>query len=240
MKVIINPEEEEKYRRVRELSKKLCIPSSESFLEVEMSLRGKPYAHWKQRGHTWVRNAYNIAICQMAAKSSTGTYGDGASAFKDTSGTQRTTTAPTMGKWKSGYDGGYLYPFDDLDAGYRASGVSSQNGIVIGSSSTAYDFDQYALISQILHGIGSGQIVHNPMEVNSVYYNSGTKTWTNSFVRYFNNDSEGNLTLGEVGIYAVSSGYYLMVTRDVLGTPETIYNTAQVKITYTISLIYPY
>ncbi|GAH72404.1 unnamed protein product, partial [marine sediment metagenome] len=61
-------------------------------------------------------------------------------------------------------------------------------------------------------------------------------------VRYFNNNSGGNVDVNEVAL--VTNGYFggahiWMQSRDKLGATVTVPSTGQLKVTYTVELTYP-
>ena len=61
-------------------------------------------------------------------------------------------------------------------------------------------------------------------------------------IRYFNNNSGGNVNVNEVGIVAYLQGQYnqnYMMSRDKLAATITVPNTGQLRVTYTIQLTYP-
>ena len=76
-------------------------------------------------------------------------------------------------------------------------------------------------------------------------YDAGTKTLTDTMVRFMNNNSGGDITVREVGYivkmqtgtaYSMSN---FLFSRDVL-TPEVLIpNAGQIRLQYTISLVYP-
>jgi hypothetical protein len=62
-------------------------------------------------------------------------------------------------------------------------------------------------------------------------------------IRYFNNNSGGNVDINEASIYAAiyvnDPGNYVAVCRDKLASTVTVHDTGQLKVTYTIQLTYP-
>jgi hypothetical protein len=72
-------------------------------------------------------------------------------------------------------------------------------------------------------------------------YTSGTKTWENTIIRIFNNNSGGVIVIKEAGLYW--SGYlfdtsigYHMHERSVLSPTVAVANGAQLTVTYAISM----
>jgi len=234
--------EELRYTQLRKLGQELHIPIPEAFWELEVfDEEGKLIHRHKQRSHSWVRNAYNLLFCQLASKdASNSTYGAGYLNGKETDGTLR-------------YGAGALsivrYHSDSVDAtdfGYRAPAGVDGKGIIVGSGTNAESFEDYALQTKIANGTGAGQLSYIQSEAHSITYDAANKILKNSLIRYFNNNSGGNVSVNEVGLVwqtyrPGSSSYaaYFMASRDKLATTVTVPNTGQLKVTYSIQLTYP-
>ena len=76
-------------------------------------------------------------------------------------------------------------------------------------------------------------------------YDAGTKTLTDTLVRFMNNNSGGDITVREVGYivkmqtgtaYSMSN---FLFSRDILSPEVLIPNAGQIRLQYTISLVYP-
>jgi hypothetical protein len=87
-KYIESVESEKEYQELSKLGKKLGIPVPETFLEMKVTMpNGKVINHFKQRSHSWNRNAYNFFFGLMASRSqSDNSYGAGKLSFKDNTG----------------------------------------------------------------------------------------------------------------------------------------------------------
>jgi len=104
-------------------------------------------------------------------------------------------------------------------------------GIVVGSSNAAEANTDYKLGTQISDGTAAGELDY------------GAHVWTDAQVvganvdlqiqRTFINNSGGNVTVEECGIYAESSNYYFCIIRDVTGT-VTIADNQTLTVDYTI------
>lgn len=224
---------ESRYRQLHKLGQKLKIPTLEAFLEVEVrDGNGKIIHHHKQRSHSWVRNAYNLMFSQLAGKSyKDTTFGAGKISAKMTNGNIIYSSAPlSIGQ-------------NDVDVpgqGYMAASAEYTWGILVGSGTNAESFESYFLQTQIINGTGPGQISHVASESPVVAYNSGTRALSNTLARYFNNNSGGNISVNEVAIVGLMyGGIRVMTSRDLLGSTITVPNTGQLKVIYTIQLIYP-
>ena len=221
--------------------KKLEIPvlHLKAFLEFEVKDRdGKLITRRKQRAHSWVRNLYNLMVCQAGAVAGDSAVG---LALLDTSGAVRSdpTTQPASGEASSGSNNRRIYV--GLGYGlYAGAGVDSF-GIVIGTGSDPESFEDYALGSRISSGNLAGQLAYSITDA-PVISTVGTTKKT-QWVRYFNNNSGGAITVNEVGMYTKGciSSYAItyMLCRDLVSGGVEVPDTGQLKVTYTIQLSYP-
>ena len=224
---------ESEYEELRRLGQKLHIPIAEAFWEIEVIDRdGNIVKQHRQRSHSWVRNAYNHLFSQMAAVNCLSA--DGLS-VRDTGGTFRS------GSWPVGYSD-YSLNFKTDNHGYKAAAADTTRGIVVGTGSDPEDFEDYALGSQIANGTGAGQLSYIASEVYTISTVGTVKK--NELVRYFNNNSGGDVNVNEVGLVAYGTltddtARKFMMSRDVLASTVTVPNTGQLKVTYTIQLAYP-
>ena len=235
MKTIFD-QNERKYQQLKKLGQELKIPTFEAFLELEVrNGNGGTIYHQKQRSHSWVRNAYNVLFCQIAAKDASDvTFGAGKLSGKQTNGTVRGLSYPF------GY--GDAVSIEGTSAGLRAAAGVDTKGIVIGSGTNAETFEDYGLQTPIVNGTGAGQMSYIASELHAITYDAGTKTLTDTLIRYFNNNSGGSVNVNEVGIVALFQGQFAqnyMLSRDKLAATITVPNTGQIKVTYSIQLTYP-
>ncbi len=72
-------------------------------------------------------------------------------------------------------------------------------------------------------------------------YDFVTKTLSVTHVRVFNNNSGSSITVTEVGLYGRSTqaGTTCMVARDLLVSPVTVINAAQLTVTVITSMVFP-
>lgn len=235
---IEKPSQERKYRRLGKLGAELGIPITECFLEMEVKLpNGKVMHHHKQRSHSWIRNAYNVIFMAIGMVNCNGgaTYQAGAINIKNIAGTVRNEN----NLW-SLEDMSYNVENPATCYGYLAAANNDSYGIQVGSSNTAESFEDFKLNTKILSGSTAGKLAYSASEIPAESYVAGTKTYSVAHIRYFNNNSGGDVTVNEVALSARGNGTSnTTVARDVLGAPVVIPNTGQLKVTYTISLVYP-
>lgn len=217
------------------LLKKAClqlhVPHVNMFLDIDVTLDGKVLAHKHQRSKSFVRNAYNVMFSTVAGYDmSDVTFADSYLNKKDTSGNIRSGTGLVWGGC------------DAAGNGYQHVGSSNTYGIVVGTGTGAESLDSYQLGTIIAPGNGTGQLYTLRSELPVDSY--GSLTMTRTLVRYFNNNSGSTIVLGEVGL--IVKGYYsgdtwlaYLVSRDLISPTVNILDKAQLKVTYTINLVYP-
>jgi len=109
-------------------------------------------------------------------------------------------------------------------------------GVVVGSGTTAVTPTDTKLETKIAHGTGSGQLVHLGCGLKPVVI-SGSDAYID-LVRFFENQSGGNVTVNEVGIYAIgaSSQWGFCICRDVLASSITVADGQLLKVRYRIKV----
>lgn len=230
---------ENDYDEMRKLAKKLHILLPEAFWEFEVRDRqGRIVARHRQRSHSWVRNAYNLMVCQAAAVAGDAAVG---LALVDVNGSTRSdvTTQPASGSSSGGASNSSIYV--NLGSGiYAAAGIDAF-GIVVGTGGNPESLESYALGAKIASGNLAGQLSYSLTDPPAVSTVGTTKTV--AWVRYFNNNSGGDITVNEVGVYTKgtydNSSATFMLCRDLLAGGVNVPNTGQLKVTYTLQLTYP-
>ncbi|WP_324664248.1 hypothetical protein VLL09_04815 [Dehalococcoides mccartyi] len=231
----------------RKTAHNLHLPYIEAHLEVEMTRDGKSLLHKRQRSKSFVRNAYNTLFSQAAAaEADDTTFGPGLINAKDVAGTIAKRDTPIS--W---------IPNDvsSLGNGFRGNEGISNHGIVLGLGIGAESLEDYYLSGSVIaDGNGSGQLNYNPTEALIKVWSAGPRTLSNSIKRYFNNNSGAQINgwgeiilIGKVNfayMYGNLTGwwydtYSIVFSRDLLPSPVNIPDKAQIKVIYTISLVYP-
>jgi outer membrane biogenesis lipoprotein LolB len=229
--------EERQWQQLKKLGLKLRVPIPEVFLGLEVKDgKGQVIHKHEQRSHTWNRNAYNWLLSQFGAINADGaSWGAGNINMKDVGATLRTGAYPIA-----------VDPTESAEAGnkgYMGAAANDEFGIVVGSGVGAESFEDWVLGTQIEEGAVAGKLNHILSETPVDTYTAGTKTWTVVFIRYFNNNSGGNVDVNEVAIYgkvsAANTVLGKMPTRDKLASTVTVPDTGQLKVTYTIQLVFP-
>lgn len=110
-----------------------------------------------------------------------------------------------------------------------AAGVSAY-GLVVGTGTNAVTLTDNKLQTQIAHGNGAGQLAYAAGTFNAPTTSGSDRYW--EAVRTFTNNSGGDITVNEVGVYVFSSNpYYYCVARDLTGG-VLIANTKVGTLTY--------
>lgn len=209
---------------------KLSAPLLKAFIEMEVKDKsGKIIFKREQEAHSWVRNFYNWLFTQAACVAGLTANGLGVTGLNGTL-----------------YNNAYCWRLEELDQGegYNGGAGVDSLGIVVGAGTTTESFESYALTTKIANGETSGKLSYS--QSNSQVSTVGT-TKRCQWIRYFNNNSGAAITVNEVGIYAKIfyndySHMYLqdaMVCRDLVDPGVSIPDTGQLKVTYTIELVYP-
>lgn len=204
---------------VKKTGKMLHLPTYEIFYSIEQTLDGKVISKTgRRRAKSWTRNAYNNLFTAMAWVNNTGaSFGAGSLSYISTAGAnQNYATCVNI-------DGAIV----------TAAGVVT--GIIIGTDNTAFSFEHHNLLGKIAEGQGVGQVNYGQCFASPTQA-SGSPTMSHSYLRYFNNNSNGDITLGEIGIDRAGR----LVCRDVISPAETFLDKAQLRVEYIISLTFPY
>ena len=234
---MLDIKEEQKYKRLRRLGKELHIPMSEAFWTLEVFDKdGTLLQRHHQRSHSWLSNAYNHLASQLFAKNADDdTFGAGKLSIK-----QQDTTV-LYGEYPITL--GYGSDCDIPPTGYMGGAGQDIVGILVGTGTDAESFEDYTLQTKIANGTGAGQLVYVQSETHVITWTAATKVLKDELVRYFNNNSGGDITVNEVGIicngYVNQLGKQWLQVRDKLAAGVTVPDTGQLKVTYTIQLTYP-
>ncbi|MBA7694492.1 hypothetical protein ES703_103103 [subsurface metagenome] len=232
---MLDPKEEQKYRRLRKLAQQLHIPIPEAFWTLEVFDKdGKLLQRHHQRSHSWVRNAYNHLASQLFAKNADdNAFGAGKLNIK------KGDASLKYGEYPIAFS--YSLSCDDAPRGYLGSAAMDIIGIVAGTGTVAESFEDYKLQTKIDNGTTPGELAYVASEATAIGYADTTLTAT--LIRYFNNNSGGAIGVNEIGIiangYVANGSNQWLQVRDKLATTVTVPDTGQLKVTYTIQLTYP-
>lgn len=228
--------EEMKYAEIRKQCSDLnIILPPDIYLNFKVEKNNAIIFDDTQRGHSWNRNFYNGLFSYCAAAKSTGTnnFGSGYMTVKRNSGTVYYGT--------TGFCGYYGTQYSGSSGIYTSTSDYHTIGIIVGTSTTAFTSDDFKLNVHIASGNTSGTLFYQPMNApNTPIYNAGTKIWTSTLSRVFNNNSGGTIVIGEVGLVAnftpfAASAVNILVERSVLSPTVSVLDGAQLTVTYTFS-----
>ena len=176
----------------------------------------KPKIESREIAHSVTRNHYNLLMSSLGGvnASSTSAFGDGEITLKDVGGTIRGVTTRGL----EVHDNAFIYNITFSD--------DSNQGIWVGTGSTAEDFDDFELDTKIDHGNAAGELRYWDMLEPKQEWDVPTRQWTITNRRYFTNHSGGSISVAEmcmVGRAAIyASYYYVVVARDVLGAAVAV------------------
>lgn len=229
---------EQDYLRLYELSRDLGMPVPPA---IHYSVRSFDHEDneifcYRQRAHSFVRNYYNYVYCSFTnVNGGTGegnSWGAGGLKVKNTSGTQ---------DYVAGGDSQYYMSY------YSTANVGigdTTTHIVVGSSTAAFNFEDYALGTKINHGTTAGTLLYQTGgNFTEGSYDTPSKTWSGLVYRDFNNNSGGDVTVNEIGFVGRCSTFtthnYLLFWRDVLPSPVVLVHGSRLRVTYSFSLAFP-
>jgi hypothetical protein len=235
----ITQEEMDTFERIKDdcLALHLPIPPQTSYQIQVHDSNGNLEYQVDALAKSWLRNGHNI-LCQslMDGLNNTGgtaTYAAGYLSCKQTSG-----TVANIGTK-------YLMSVDSVgNPSFLGSVATNTYGIQVGTSTTAESFEHWGLQAIIAHGTTTGTLSYAAQNAASFNYNAGTKTWTATYTRIFNNNSGGTIYVNETGMTANTisnsgSGIKICLWRDLLGASVTVNNGAQLTVTYNVDYVMP-
>jgi hypothetical protein len=109
------------------------------------------------------------------------------------------------------------------------------NGLVVGTSNTAFAKTQNNLISRIAHGNSAGQLFYHPSTNTVIQENSTTNSMRFMLMRTVENRSGSNIEIKEVGLFTdagATSPQSFMLDRRVVEPPVTVTNGNTVTFTW--------
>lgn len=194
---------------------KMILPK----LHIRISKDGKVLAD--RSSHSWTKNHWLHMFCACSGYPNTS--GDSLS-LTDVDNTERATVSRQICITK--------------ESEFKGGAGDATQGIVIGTSTTAEAFTDYALGTKVAHGTAATQMEYSIMGEAGF---AGTKeiTWT----RYFTNSSGSSITVGEIGLIknldaSGSANYDFLVARDVLSPTVAVANTEILQVDYTITMVW--
>lgn len=218
------------YQELARLGRKLGVPVPELFVTLEVTnADGSKGDFYHGRARTWNRLFWNYAFGSLACTpNSSATFGSGTLGFKSTGGTVYAASFNSTAQRNWNY-------------GSATATSTTQKGIVVGTSTAAESFEDFALGAICGVGSGSGQLVHNAQSAPTTSYNAGTKTWTCTHVRVFNNNSAGAIVVAETALYPneVINNTAMMIERTKLPSTVNVAAGSQLTVTYTVTLTFP-
>lgn len=201
-----------------------------------------------QRSRSWTRHFFDLLYEPLGYSSNT------LATVPDIFGTNRvlslssnSDTCNLMVSSPAGIAGSF-FPIDGnhiFAAGASGTGgkyllnSGDEWGIVVGSNNTAVTPADNALVAKILQGVVGGTLCHSGTEI--LFPVSVNPNCTMMIRRYFTNNSGGDVTIREVGIYSPGLdtpnvlAWLFCIARDV--TADTVvHDTNILVVTYTVQI----
>jgi hypothetical protein len=233
--------EEREFRKLAKLGQKhkIVVPELRWRRQVFMDNgRDLVFDSGLERMHSVNRNYYNwvFSWANIKALSDSTPFDTAYLNLKDTGGTIRYDTDDMI--TISGTDP------DSRNASYGilAQAADDTMGLIIGTGSTAEDFEDYTIETLTPNGSGAGPPIefdYTQSELHSV--TNSTLTLKDTRIRDFNNNSGSSEDIEEVAeymqVYQVAARV-IMTIRDVTGG-DTVADAAQYRVTLESSLVYP-
>jgi len=222
---MLDPQEEAKFVELKATCRELRVQApTDLFIGTQVHDAGKLIHEDIQRGHSWTRNYWNYLHCLCSGCTFIdSTFGAGYVSVKRLVG-DLTFQASISTSWNS--------LLTAIANKYAA-------GIVVGTGTTAFNIDQYALATLIESGSSAAKLYYNASAVASTTYAPIAKTWTITGNRIFNNNSGGDIVVAETGllvsgIFGEGAGESWLLERSKLVATVTVPDGAQLTVTYTI------
>lgn len=212
------------YKKLERLGARLGLAVPSVFISVRAEKYGKKTGGWKGRSHTWNRNFWNANLWLFTGISMGGaTFGAGYLNMKNTDGT--------------------ISAFGNTNSNWHPIGILGDNsyGIQVGTGTGAESFEGYVIGTLIAHGNAATQLYYQAHSAASSSYNAGTRKWTISIKRIFNNNSGGTITVTETTLVFLFAQVTkkVMLNRDLLGASVAVLTGGQLTVQYDITLILP-
>ena len=216
--------DEEDYLEIARLGAKLGVPIPLAHVVIDVHDNNTLISHYEQRSRSWNRNFWNLILLIATRSSGVATnFGAGYLSVKSTDAT--------------------VAALADFQTWPNLSGAInvSTNGIQAGTGAAAESFEGYALNTICANGTGANQLVYSAASANAQAYVAGTKTWTVTLKRLFNNNSAADILVTETAITGLRVGgtKYDMICRDLLAVPQNVAVGLQLTVSYPVTLVFP-
>ena len=194
---------------------------------------GNEVWHKDGEAHSFVRNIHNMVATQIldiAGDNDTADeYGIGSLTVVRTDGTSlpNETTPYDIGNGAAS------------GTGYQAAVGDSTHGVVVGTGTSGFTFEDFQLGTPILSGSCDAELAHSSSEPVAVTFDTNSSRFSVDYARSFNNNSTASITVSEIGMVAIplvpTGNQSIMVCRDALSPTLPIAVGGQLKVTYTFT-----
>jgi hypothetical protein len=198
--------------------------------------------------HSWTKHFFDLLYEDLAYNSNT------LAGINDITSTARTLANQTAGLVNlavASPPGGSIAPafngmLIDTNTGNSLIKIANSplnggenNGIVVGTGNTPVTPTDDKLVTKINHGTGAGLFEYGGCQVLAPV--SVNPNGTMMIRRYFTNNSGGDITVQEAGIYSfgfnsASNVYSFCICRDVVSPGVLVANTQILSVVYTVQI----
>ena len=121
-------------------------------------------------------------------------------------------------------------------SGTNGSGANDAdtNGLVVGTGTNAVALSDYALQTQITHGLGAGQLDYQATETAALQTVGSTRSF--EIRRVFVNQSGATITINECGQYVAYGALVFCFIRDVVSPGVAVPNNGSATLIYTLGV----
>jgi len=190
---------------------------------------------WYKDGeaHSFNRNIHNIAVTQILDIGSTDSSGGSGSSAGEGSLRLVDVTGSTIADESEPYDIG---SGNLIGSGYNGAVGDSTHGIVVGTGTSGFTFEDFQLGAPIVSGSAAGEMAYSSQEPTTVTFTSSR--FSADYARFFNNNTTATITVAEIGMVSEltnPAGIEVLVCRDALSTTLPVPIGGQLKVTYTFT-----
>lgn len=216
------------YEELAQLCKELEVPYIEHFwsYEVVNLETGKVVVPCKrQRSRSWTRNFYNMITCQFCSLNSTDNtdFGNEHLNYMEMDGNIWGSAVIPVFPWL-----------------LESPQTNDTYGILVGTDDSVETFNDFQLQGLISHGKAGGELYHFKTESPLHDWAAGTRKFTFTFRRVYNNHSGGGITVKEIALVNWSPSFNVLLVRDLLDSPVVLADDDQLRTSYAVtSIVYP-
>lgn len=227
-------EDQEKYSELVRKARLVHKPVSVPLWHIVVSdAAGNIHADRRSFAHSWTRVFYN-AHTEFSMFTTAGTPGISDGAVEGELGV-KDVVGGIQNNWEQ-----LAYPEPHVfGGGYGAPASDDTYGNIVGTGTTADDFEDFQIEGKISDGNGIGELEYGLASL-AKGWNVGNRYWYSQWERSFLNAHANAITVGNMAMYFKSYGGnpYCFI-RDVLSPDEGLANGETLTVTYELRQYFP-